>query len=348
MRGQGWTALLPYTAAAAWLCYLLLTLCHHPVAFSAAASEAASGSLSRTSGRALSGTSASPLTVTVVNDIPSHFEVLAGVIQVLKALDVRPHVIFTGSPKILTNTGFIDWVGSVRTSYESYLDYSHSTKADVIVCISPEMGTKVCADVLATLQPRLFLAYVHRADTATPSAKILSTLASTRLRHALGWSLPVASYSRPPSCPDLSCLRGFSIQGALRKYKSKAAAGFTRNYTRLWERLVQLRAEAIAGGAMPAHVVVVGKGRREDLEIPAEIDGDVEFYSRLPYNVRVCGVGGLGSRAGVWIQGWGFWIQGWGFVLRAGCFGSRAGCFGSRAVFLDPGFWGAHALDPPT
>jgi hypothetical protein len=31
------------------------------------------------------------------------------------------------------------------------------------------------------------------------------------------------------------------LQGALRKYRSKAAAGYTRNYTALWARLAELK-----------------------------------------------------------------------------------------------------------
>ncbi len=98
------------------------------------------------------------------------------------------------------------------------------------------------------------------------------------------------------------------MQGALRKYRSKAAAGFTRNYTHLWERMVQLKGErgrkggagstvqveagaAKDGSAAPEDgvvtVCVLGKGgSRAQLEIPAEVDGDVEYLERLPYPVR--------------------------------------------------------------
>eukprot|EP00955_Chlamydomonas_euryale_P015240 163101-Chlamydomonas_euryale.AAC.1 len=112
---------------------------------------------------------------------------------------------------------------------------------------------------------------------------------------------------RPTLCPRSPTP---AVQGALRKYKSKKAHGFTRNYTALWEEMVAARP---APGQRRAEVCVLGKGGfRWQLEIPAEIDGDVEFLTQLPYPVRACAwVDGrmdgwlpLASAQGTWVGGW--------------------------------------------
>lgn len=86
------------------------------------------------------------------------------------------------------------------------------------------------------------------------------------------------------------------------------ASGFTRNYTALWERMVELKAKHSQGqgaagsgggaGSRPhtsVKVYVLGKGGfRSHLGIPPEVDGDVEYLERLPYPVGVgrrCGEG---------------------------------------------------------
>lgn len=49
--------------------------------------------------------------VVVVNDIPGHFEVLAGVLHVLKLLHVRPDVLYTGNPSMPLSWGLLPWLG---------------------------------------------------------------------------------------------------------------------------------------------------------------------------------------------------------------------------------------------
>jgi hypothetical protein len=50
--------------------------------------------------------------VVVVNDIPGHFEVLAGVVHLLiKQLHVRPDVLYTGNPAMPHAWGLLSWLG---------------------------------------------------------------------------------------------------------------------------------------------------------------------------------------------------------------------------------------------
>jgi len=117
------------------------------------------------------------------------------------------------------------------------------------------MPNQVCKQIVDLLKPSMLVMWVHRADTATPTAKILSlhprfqllalaphvaTLAQTRLRHPVKWTMPVAAFIPQKTCGNLACLKGFVVQGALRKYRNKSTFGFTRNYTRLWERMAQV------------------------------------------------------------------------------------------------------------
>lgn len=97
--------------------------------------------------------------------------------------------------------------------------------------------------------------WVHRADALTPTSKILyihpqfkllalaphvAEMSQTRLHHPVNWAMPVAVYVPQQTCLSLACLKGFVVQGALRRYKNKSSFGFTRNYTHLWERMAQV------------------------------------------------------------------------------------------------------------
>ncbi len=87
----------------------------------------------------------------------------------------------------------------------------------------------------------------------------------TRVLHA------VAAASRP--------------QGALRKYRNKNGTGYTRNYAQLWARLLELRRQRPPAGGAAVRVAVLGKGEKEALGLPPELEGDVQFHAHLPYPV---------------------------------------------------------------
>ncbi|GFR41927.1 hypothetical protein Agub_g2720, partial [Astrephomene gubernaculifera] len=147
---------------------------------------------------------------------------------------------------------------------------------------------KVCSTVVSAVQPRLLVVVVHRADTHTPHARFLSLVASSaldpsaasssssggpdapsalrlmalaphvanlsshKLRRPVSWSLPVAPFRPPPATPPCErkeCMRGFSIQGALRRFKSKHGNGLTRDFSGLWSRMMELRRNSSGSGA---------------------------------------------------------------------------------------------------
>ncbi|KAG2491250.1 hypothetical protein HYH03_010457 [Edaphochlamys debaryana] len=175
--------------------------------------------------------------------------------------------------------------------------------ADLVICVSAELAPQICAAVAAAVDPRLLVVVVHRADTHSKNAKFLRLhRAPLRLmalaphvanlsRHMLkrdqvDWAMPVAPFVPAKPCNAKACLSGFALQGALRRYRSKACATsacYTRDYAALWRRLLELRDEG-AGPVPP--VVVVGKGERKNLLLPPELDGansSVTYKPWLPY-----------------------------------------------------------------
>mmetsp|Transcript_17798 Transcript_17798/g.38324 ORF Transcript_17798/g.38324 Transcript_17798/m.38324 type:complete len:401 (+) Transcript_17798:100-1302(+) len=239
--------------------------------------------------------------VAIANEIAGHFEVLAGVKEILRQLKVDADVFFVGNPLGPVSTGLVQWLGDQKSAKWHALRNVSKTdiRASLLMCISAELAPQVCSSVISMVQPSLVVIWVHRADTATPSAKILSlhpryelvalaphvaNLSQFRLRQPVSWALPVAPFRPQEPCASRACLRGFTIQGALRKYKSKAASGFTRNYTHLWGRMMELkRQHGPGGGAEGVLVSVLGKGLPSELAVPPELKDDVEHHSRLPY-----------------------------------------------------------------
>lgn len=69
-------------------------------------------------------------------------------------------------------------------------------------------------------------------------------------------------------------------QGTLRKWTSRKGSGLIRDFSGLWQQLLNSEAADI-------NITVLGKGRRRDLDIPPALDSRVAFYSGLPYPVRI-------------------------------------------------------------
>ncbi|KAG1678796.1 hypothetical protein FOA52_012836 [Chlamydomonas sp. UWO 241] len=238
--------------------------------------------------------------IAVVNDIAGHFEVLVSVVHVLRQIGVSPHIYYEGREDAPDSLGIKAWMGQDGPEPVWHpmrlLPPGAEEPAAVVMCISAEMAPAVCQERVAALKPSLLVLWVHRADTATATSKMLSlhsklrlvalaphvaTLAQTRMKRPVTWDMPLAPYVSDAPCEELSCLRGFVVQGALRKYKSKVAAGFTRNYTALWEEMVAREPPA---GTPRVQVCVLGKGGfRNQLGIPPAIDADVEYLTMLPY-----------------------------------------------------------------
>ncbi|GAX79067.1 hypothetical protein CEUSTIGMA_g6507.t1 [Chlamydomonas eustigma] len=224
--------------------------------------------------------------VAIVNDIAGHFEVLAGVTQVIRGLKTVPHIFYTGRVDAPDSLGLKPWLGA-ESKHQGPLPEWHALRLDnwrslemtakVVICISAEMAPKVCQDLVDKLKPMILVLWVHRADTATATSKILgihdsyklvalaphvATLAERRMKQPVSWNMPLAMYRAEEfsgTCKSLSCLKGFVVQGALRKYRNKVTGGFTRNYTHLWERMVEMkRAMLVTGGRSTASVLDTG------------------------------------------------------------------------------------------
>lgn len=75
-------------------------------------SRAAAAHSARNSMAASHAASLRDTCVVVVNDIPGHFEVLAGVVEVLRMLGAVPDVLYTGNPVYPLTWGLWAWLGS--------------------------------------------------------------------------------------------------------------------------------------------------------------------------------------------------------------------------------------------
>eukprot|EP00199_Chlamydomonas_sp_CCMP681_P001055 CAMPEP_0119116000 /NCGR_PEP_ID=MMETSP1180-20130426/52044_1 /TAXON_ID=3052 ORGANISM="Chlamydomonas cf sp, Strain CCMP681" /NCGR_SAMPLE_ID=MMETSP1180 /ASSEMBLY_ACC=CAM_ASM_000741 /LENGTH=443 /DNA_ID=CAMNT_0007105111 /DNA_START=18 /DNA_END=1349 /DNA_ORIENTATION=+ len=319
-------------------CGLAWLLCSLAVAVSVAHTLSAVSQVD-TPVRQLPTRTTSHARVVVVNDMPGHFEVLAGVLHVLRLLDVRPEVLYMGVPGIIHAWGLLDWLGQQSTVSHATreavfehvgklnvvdvgadgfntaaahwvpLESSNQTDslhlhANLVICVSPELAPAVCKGVVKAVNPSLAVLWVHRADVATPSkfpldirhhlvalAPHVAKLSASRMHTNVTWTLPLAPYHPNPGqeCNLRSCLSGFTLQGSVHTFKTRKVTGFTRDYAKLWTQMVELKAARRAKGraakeADPdVRVLVLGKGTREQLLIPAEISGDVEHQSHLRY-----------------------------------------------------------------
>lgn len=252
--------------------------------------------------------------IAVVNDIAGHFEVLGSVLHVLLSMDLSPHVYYVGRVDAPDSLGLDAWISQASTTLTSapkgsitwhptrQMSAESDMRAKTLMCISAELAPKICQEMVARLQPQVLLLWVHRADTATATSKILqlhsktellalaphvASLAQTRMKRLVRWAVPIAPFiplAPASSCTTKACLiqGGFAVQGALRRFRNKTYSGFTRTYHDLWKRM----AEEVTKDPLRARatVHVLGKGGlRESLGIPKSIDKDVVYGERLPY-----------------------------------------------------------------
>ncbi|KAG2488894.1 hypothetical protein HYH03_012524 [Edaphochlamys debaryana] len=136
---------------------------------------------------------------------------------------------------------------------------------------------------------------VHRADQVISSSKFLrvppapmhllalaphvATAFGSRIHDAypISWGAMAAPFTPQPRCKSRACLRGFAVQGTMRRWSTKHGSGLIRNFPALWE---QLKAK---GSTAAVNITVLGRGKLEDLAIPPGIRPRVRYLSMLPY-----------------------------------------------------------------
>ncbi|GIL64583.1 hypothetical protein Vafri_18474 [Volvox africanus] len=282
---------------------------------------------------------ASGLKVTIFNDVPAHFEVLAGAVDTVRThLRTVPEIVWmtpsqnscsssdssrnrsSGIRGRQTTTGrqrsppfgLLPWLGDApdNPSWHSFhLCASPNAPSapkqmqpvlnwgpiDILICISPELDKDtVCHAAARVLRPSLLVALVHRADLIGKGSRFLTDPPAPLHLLALGphvantvrarlhnsfpvrWAPLVAAFNPISPCNSRECLRGFAIQGTLRRWSSSKGSGLIRNFSGLWPQLLQPGSAAI-------NLTVLGKGQRRDLEIPASLNHRVKFFSGLPY-----------------------------------------------------------------
>ena len=193
--------------------------------------------------------------IAVVNDIAGHFEVLGGVLHVLLSMGLSPDVYYTGRVDAPDSLGLKSWITQASTTlssspsgtinwYALRLGATANIRAQTVMCITAELAPKVCQEMVSTLRPKNLLLWVHRADTATATSKILllhkkiellalaphvAALANTRMRRPVQWAVPIAPFVPPassPACKTKACL----IKGMLFMYSSSLHSQLFSNF----------------------------------------------------------------------------------------------------------------------
>ncbi|PNH06755.1 hypothetical protein TSOC_006819 [Tetrabaena socialis] len=172
---------------------------------------------------------------------------------------------------------------------------------DCLICISPEMDSSklACHAAARVLQPKLIVVLLHRAQVfgrntcwflkKPPAPQQLWALAphvalaavNSQRMHGMDtvdWALPVAPFTPSTTCASKSCLRGFAIQGTLRRWSTLGASGLARNFSGLWPQMLHA-----GDAAVHLNITVLGRGERAELRVPPVLNSRVTFQSGLPY-----------------------------------------------------------------
>ncbi|GAX80206.1 hypothetical protein CEUSTIGMA_g7644.t1 [Chlamydomonas eustigma] len=241
----------------------------------------------------------------IINCVEFHFEVVAGVLYVLKPYESKVHVFLSPSVKRKNYDGVKSLLTWSKARFPtSFAPHRLKEQYGLVILISTDYELQRNKAQLARLNPERVLAVVHNAAyNDVPSLLSLSadlhllTLSphvANSLSHVINkpvqWFLPVFPWKpKSADCPhsggktysltaEFSCLRGFSMQGKF--------GGSRRNYTGIWDQVVKYMS-VLEGGASAQqlfHLNVLGKGNHDLLELPSTISHLVTVYDRLPYD----------------------------------------------------------------
>ncbi|GFR42596.1 hypothetical protein Agub_g3526 [Astrephomene gubernaculifera] len=256
------------------------------------------------------------LRIAVVNGVPYHHDVLAGLLHVLRPYAAHTDVYINRYTRASTSDGAWDllkWSKSNFLLLTRGLLASLSRKPtfyDLVILVSPEYELDANAELLRHVRRRLTIAFVHNSDwdeqrlinvvkngstdgvrlvTLSPhtAGSLAATLAESRQQqqpsYPVDWQLAVLPFKPRSNCLEASevdllgrCLRGFSMQGKF--------SNLRRNYSAIWDQLLAHRRELTSGNAVHLfHLNLLGKGQDGRLNMPSELEKHVSLLRRLRY-----------------------------------------------------------------
>lgn len=206
----------------------------------------------------------------VINQEPSHLEVVVGVMHVLRGLtSLDVHVYLHAKVLARNMHGFASWMrGIPGVAWRQLTEYDGREQYDLAWFLSPEYNIPYVELVIASMQPKVTLLYVHNAHMPEPVFARLRklqaaagvpfvTLAPHVARYIQNrtagtddavdpvWILPVYPYAATRECGMLDnvgadkvgggapCLHGFSVQGRIESSR--------RNYSDVWRQIADFR-----------------------------------------------------------------------------------------------------------
>lgn len=236
------------------------------------------------------------LSIAVVNGVPFHFEVLSGLLWLLRPYEAATDV-YVGPNLVSGNTdGARDYLRWSRAAFKPAPRGLQRTY-DLAILVSPDYELDANLRMLRAAPPRRVLALIHNGDfaqlplllaahpavhLAALSPHVVSFLSNATRRPA-EWLLSVFPFQPDTPCSDPSapgylgdCLHGFTLQGKF--------SNLRRNYSRIWSQLQRHAAQLAAPPASRLfRLNLVGSGSRQRLAVPPDLRPLVRVHYRLPF-----------------------------------------------------------------
>ncbi|EFJ52708.1 hypothetical protein VOLCADRAFT_85968 [Volvox carteri f. nagariensis] len=293
---------------------LISTGVHHTAAaygaglsFFTSAGASASSVTSASAPKVANLTGCPNLRIGIINGVPYHYEVLAGLMHTFRPYARRTDIYV--NPYTRTSSGDGAWE-VLRRSRVNYIFLTRNILKniaqqkpfyDLLILVSPDYELDANEELLRHIRRHMTVAIVHNSDFneterlirvaegGSSGARLvtLSPHTATSLASATGrqvdWVLPVYPFKPKTNCLDASevdllgmCLRGFAIQG---KFSS-----LRRNYSAVWHQMSSRREELTTGYAKTLfHINVMGKGQDDRLGLPDDLVPFVTVLRRLPF-----------------------------------------------------------------
>lgn len=242
--------------------------------------------------------------VAIVNDVPWHYEIVAGFLHVLSQ-DLGPQYldVYLDDQTIDQNpVGSWDLFKEYPANYKRISNVSGYTPADAVITISPEYNLDQNKAFVKKVKPKQVLVMVHNGEdvfaplediremhpnvTLVTLAPHVANFVTKRLNVSVGWMLPIHPFRPTVRCtvsntviaPDSPCVSGFVLQGNLNPKR--------RNYASIWQQLQKNLKQLKAYQATKQfHMQVIGRISRKDPEfvVPGEVQSFIQTRTNLNF-----------------------------------------------------------------
>ena len=237
------------------------------------------------------------LRIALVNGVSFHFEILAGLLHVLKPYEDHLEVFLSPWIQKENYDGAFDLVKWSKAKFRKTNMNVASLKLEyhIVILISPDYELKLNQRLLQQMRPKLTLAIVHNSDYKEMDSLLkiapgdlellsLSPHVAKSLAESTGqktdWMLSVYPYKPEKECAQDGgtggCLKGFAMQGKF--------SNLRRNYSAMWLQIGQHIEELSSDPKAKSlfKMFILGKGPNR-LNLPTEIEQYVSVHRRLPF-----------------------------------------------------------------